>query len=104
MATVAWKKRGLLHARLVESGGRRVRVRRLGGDRAGEIRLTRFLRNAAVTPELMVVEAALRTGARCAGLHVLAIQDTTVVRSEGGGGSICTRHWQWMRRSERSWG
>ena len=63
-----------------------MRVRRLGGDRAGEIRLTRFLRNAAVTPELMVVEAALRTGARCAGLHVLAIQDTTVVRSEGGGG------------------
>ena len=61
-------------------------MRRLGGDRAGEIRLTRFLRNAAVTPELMVVEAALRTGARCAGLHVLAIQDTTVVRSEGGGG------------------
>ena len=75
-----------MHARLVESGGRRVRVRRLGGDRAGEIRLTRLLRNAAVTPELMVVEAALRTGARCAGLHVLAIQDTTVVRSEGGGG------------------
>lgn len=63
-----------------------MRVRRLGGDRAGEIRLTRFLRNAAVTPEAMVAEAASRTGERCAGLHVLAIQDTTVVRSEGGGG------------------
>jgi hypothetical protein len=67
-------------------GGRRVRVRRLGGDRAGEIRLTRLLRNAAVTPEAMVAEAASRTADRCAGLHVLAIQDTTVVRSEGGGG------------------
>lgn len=65
---------------------RRVRVRRLGGDRAGEIRLTRFLRNAAVTPEAMVAEAGAGTAARCAGLHVLAIQDTTVVRSEGGGG------------------
>jgi hypothetical protein len=58
----------------------------LGGDRAGEIRLTRLLRNAAVTPAAMVTEAASRTGLRCAGRHVLAIQDTTVVRSEGGGG------------------
>ncbi|HJR02574.1 MAG TPA: IS4 family transposase [Methylomirabilota bacterium] len=61
-------------------------MRRLGGDRAGEIRLTRFLRNAAVTPEAMVAEAGAGTARRCAGLHVLAIQDTTVVRSEGGGG------------------
>lgn len=75
-----------MHARLVECGGRRIRIRRLGGDRAGEIRLTRLLRNAAVTPQEMIAEAASRTGARCAGLHVLAIQDTTVVRSEGGGG------------------
>jgi len=75
-----------LHARLVALGGRGLRVRRLGGDRAGEIRLTRFLRNEAVTPEAMVVEAARRTGARCGGRHVLAIQDTTVVRSAGGGG------------------
>lgn len=70
----------------METGGRRLRVRRLGGDRAGEIRLTRFLRNAAVTPEAMVAEAGVRTAQRCAGLHVLAIQDTTVVRSQGGGG------------------
>lgn len=63
-----------------------MRVRRLGGDRAGEIRLTRFLRNAAVTPEAMVAEAGAGTARRGAGLHVLAIQDTTVVRSEGGGG------------------
>jgi hypothetical protein len=71
---------------LVALGGGGLRVRRLGGDRAGEIRLTRFLRNEAVTPEAMVAEAACRTGARCDGRHVLAIQDTTVVRSEGGGG------------------
>jgi hypothetical protein len=75
-----------LHARLVELGGRGLRVRRLGGDRAGEIRLTRFLRNAAVTPEAMAAEAADRTRERCAGRHVLVIQDTTVVRSRGGGG------------------
>ena len=72
--------------RLVEAGGEGLRVRRLGADRAGEIRLTRFLRNRSVIPDEMVREAAVRTGLRCAGRHVLAIQDTTVVRSKGGGG------------------
>jgi hypothetical protein len=44
------------------------------------------LRNEAVTPEAMSAEAGRRTAQRCAGRHVLAIQDTTVVRSQGGGG------------------
>jgi len=67
-------------------GGRGVRVRRLGGDRAGEIRLTRFLRNDAVTIEEMIAEASRRTAERCVGRDVLVIQDTTVIRSSGGGG------------------
>jgi hypothetical protein len=75
-----------LHARLVALGGRGVRIRRLGGDRAGEIRLTRLLRNEAVTTEAISAEAGRRTAERCGGRHVLAIQDTTVVRSQGGGG------------------
>jgi len=50
------------------------------------MRLTRLLRNEAVTTEEMSVEAGRRTAERCAGRHVLAIQDTTVVRSLGGGG------------------
>jgi IS4 transposase len=50
------------------------------------MRLTRLLRNEAVTPREMIETAAARTGPRCAGRHVLAIQDTTVVRSQGGGG------------------
>jgi hypothetical protein len=75
-----------LLSRLVETGGQGLRVRRLGGDRAGEIRLTRFLRNEAVTPEAMVGAAAVQTARRCAGRRVLAIQDSTVVRSQGGGG------------------
>lgn len=68
------------------SGGDKLRVRRLGGSRAGEIRLTRFLRNEAVTCEEMLAQAAERTSERCVGRHVLAIQDTTVLRSQGGGG------------------
>jgi len=75
-----------LHARLVEIGGKGVRVRRLGGNRAGEIRLTRFLRNEAVSIEEMASAAAVRTAPLCTDRHVLAIQDTTVVQSKGGGG------------------
>jgi hypothetical protein len=50
------------------------------------MRITRFLRNAAVTIAEMVHEAASRTAERCHGREVLVIQDTTVVRSSGGGG------------------
>lgn len=67
-------------------GGASLRVRRLGGSRAGELRLTRFLRNEAVTEGEMLAEARERTAVRCAGRDVLAIQDTSVIRSDGGGG------------------
>jgi len=80
------KRGAFLLGRLVECGGTKLRVRRLGGDRAGEMRLTRFLRNDAVTPEEMLSAAAAGTAARCVGRHVLALQDTTVLRSTGGGG------------------
>ncbi len=63
-----------------------MRVRRLGGDRAGEIRLTRFLRNGAVTVQEMAAQAGMQTSRRCQGRDVLVIQDTTVIRSQGGGG------------------
>jgi hypothetical protein len=63
-----------------------LRVRRLGGNRAGEIRLTRFLRNDAVSIDEMIAEAARRTAERCGDRDTLVIQDTTVIRSEGGGG------------------
>ncbi len=62
-------------------GGHGLRVRRLGGTRAGEIGLTRFLRNGSVTLAAMTSAAAERTAERCAERHVLVIQDTTVVRS-----------------------
>lgn len=74
-------------ARLVAQGARGVRVRRLGGDRAGEMRITRLLRNPAVTLDEMTGTAFARTEAACAGRDVLAVQDTTVTRSAGGGGS-----------------
>lgn len=80
------KRGAFLLGRLLDSAGAGLRVRRLGRNRAGEIRLTRLLRNKKVTPEAMVAQAAAQTAERCARRDVLAIQDTTVVRSQGGGG------------------
>lgn len=74
-----------MHARLVEAGGGGVSVRRLGRDRAGEMRIARFLHNPKVTVAGMVSAAAQRVEARVAGRHVLAIQDTTSVRVDADG-------------------
>ena len=85
------RKRGAdLLARLVSHGGQGVRVRRLGGSRAGEMRITRFLRNPAVTVDEMIGTGFARTVAACRGRDILAIQDTTVTRADGssGGGSF----------------
>lgn len=46
----------------------------------------RFLRNPLVTTQEMLAEAGRRTSQRCQGRDILVIQDTTVVRSAGGGG------------------
>jgi hypothetical protein len=44
------------------------------------------LRNPRVTIEEMLEEAGRRTSQRCQGRDVLVMQDTTVLKSEGGGG------------------
>lgn len=74
--------------RLVCNGMARVRVRSLGGGRAGEIRITRFLRNRRVTSGEMVETASLRTQSRAVGRSILAIQDTTTLRDDGDRASI----------------
>ena len=61
-------------------GGAGVSVRRLGGDRAGEMRIGRFLHNSKVTVSEMMATARARTCAQVAGRHVLAIQDTSALR------------------------
>ena len=79
----AGKKGALLHRRLVEVGQRGIAVRSLGGDRAGEMGFTRFLRNRKVTTQEIAAAAAAQTAGRVRGLHVLAIQDTTTARDRG---------------------
>jgi hypothetical protein len=69
-----------LYERLVGHGGRGVSVRLLGGSRAGEMRITRFLHNPKVTVGEMMSAARERTCAQAVGRHVLAIQDTSALR------------------------
>ena len=82
------KRGAFLLDRLVSAGQGGVRVRQLGGDRAGEMRITRFLRNRRVSVAEVVRHAAERTAGRVAGRHVLAIQDTTSLRDDGHGHSL----------------
>ena len=79
---------GFLHERLVRHGPRGISIRRLGGNRAGEVRIGRFLRNDKVTVKKIVEQAAAGTASRVAGLDVLAIQDTTSFRDDGLGNSL----------------
>jgi hypothetical protein len=69
-----------LYERLVVYGGRGVSVRQLGGNRAGEMRITRFLHNPKVRVSEMTSTALARTCGQVAGRHVLAIQDTSALR------------------------
>jgi hypothetical protein len=72
-----------LLARLVCVGQSGISVRRVGGNRAGEMRFTRFLRNPRVRPDEMVATARARTAGLVKGRHILAIQDTTTLRDDG---------------------
>jgi len=69
-----------LYARLVGHGGKGVSVRQLGGGRAGEMRIARFLHNRRVAMSEMLSTARARTCSRAPGRHVLAIQDTSALR------------------------
>jgi hypothetical protein len=55
-------------------------LRRLGGNRGGELQAGRFFANQKVTAAKIVEGWSRRTGAAVAGRHILAIQDTTEVK------------------------
>ncbi len=77
-----------MHRRLMAVGQRGIAVRALGGNRAGEMRLTRLLRNPKVSVEKIVEHARARAASRVAGRHIVAIQDTTSLRDDGAKHSI----------------
>jgi len=55
-------------------------LRQIGGDRAGEERAGRFFANPKVTAAKIVESWSQLTGPAVAGLHVLAIQDTSEIK------------------------
>jgi hypothetical protein len=79
------KRRGAtgstLFERVMETGS--LVVRRLGGTRAGEMAIHRFLSAPSVTTQEMVETLAARTAAACAGRHIIAVQDTTEINFAG---------------------
>lgn len=52
-------------------------LRKLGGNRATEVKFGRFLSNVKVTVNELIGNATQKTVALCANKHVLSIQDTT---------------------------
>ena len=79
----AGKRGAFTLARLLEHGRCGVSLRGLGGDRAGEVRLDRWLRNPRVSPAEMVATARAHLRSRVSARHVLVIQDTTGLRDDG---------------------
>jgi hypothetical protein len=75
------KKNGaLLVQRVAERQA--VCLRKLGDDRAEQVKFRRFLLNEAVTVDEMVAHGALLAAATACGRHVLAIQDTSEINYE----------------------
>lgn len=75
-----------LYSRMVEQES--VCLRRLGGDRAAEVRFGRWLSNPKVTRQEIMREASQKTGQLAAGLHVLAIQDSSELNYQKHAGRV----------------
>lgn len=58
-------------------------IRQIGGDRAGEISVHRFLDSPEVSAEEVVATLGSRTGEHCRGRRIVAAQDTTEINFSG---------------------
>jgi hypothetical protein len=70
-----------LFDRIVATGS--LVLRKVGGDRAGEIAAHRFVASRAVTAIEIIETLGMRTGGRCQGRRVIAVQDTTEINFSG---------------------
>src|SRR5713101_5419126 len=70
-----------LFARIVAVGS--LVLRQVGGDRAGEIAAHRFLASRQVRAEEITETLSARTGERCRGRRIVAVQDTTEINFSG---------------------
>jgi hypothetical protein len=67
--------------RIVSTGS--LVLRTIGGGRAGEVAVNRFLKSPDVTWEEILDTVSARTAERCVGRRIVAIQDTTDVNFSG---------------------
>jgi hypothetical protein len=58
-------------------------LRKIGGDRSGELSASRFLDSPHVTPDEILTTAARRTAKACVRRRIVAAQDTTEVNFSG---------------------
>ena len=65
---------------------RSVSLRKLGGNRATEVKFGRFLSNGKVTVKELIAHSTSKVGKLSSGLHVLGIQDTTEINYEAHAG------------------
>lgn len=70
-----------LFDRIVATGS--LVLRKVGGDRAGEMAAHRFVASRAVTASEIVETLGIRTGERCQGRRIIAVQDTTEINFSG---------------------
>jgi hypothetical protein len=70
-----------LFDRIVSTGS--LVLRKVGGDRAGEMAAHRFLDSPAVTAPEIIETLGMRTGERCQGRRIIAAQDTTEINFSG---------------------
>jgi hypothetical protein len=71
----------VLFERVVATGS--LVLRKIGGDRAGELSAHRFLGSRHVTPQEIIETAGRRTAIACAGRRIVAAQDTTEINFSG---------------------
>lgn len=76
-------------------------LRRIGGNRAGEIAAHRFLDNERVRYEAIIDALSLRTFDACKGRRIVAVQDTTEINFSG---CDASRHGLGIAASDKSVG
>jgi hypothetical protein len=67
---------------------RSVSLRKLGGNRATEVKFGRFLSNGKVTVNELIKNSTNKAGQLATGLHVLGIQDTTEINYQAHVGRV----------------
>jgi hypothetical protein len=70
-----------LFGRIVATGS--LCLRKVGGDRAGEIAAHRFLDSPQVSAGEIIATLSGRTGERCHGQRIIVAQDTTEINFSG---------------------